>query len=228
MKRAAILIALAACGGGGKGPATAPDQRGGSACAAEEALAVPGKRDNATGVRAGVVCDGGACELTVSAGGPTRGFPIEEGGGFSGSDVGVRRADIDGDGHDELVVLSTLVQAYGPEEAGMEIITRTLHVLDAEELTLRWGSQDWGSTPPEDQSAACTSEVVMTDADCDGRREQLRHVRRCDAPMCEGVRAGEPADNDYVRDECGAREPLEERMTYAAAEPGGAFTAQVN
>jgi hypothetical protein len=227
VRAAGILIALAACGGG-KPASSTPDQRGGSACAAEQALGVPGKRDNATGVRAGVVCDDGDCELTVSAGGPTRGFAIEEGGGFSGSDVGVRRADLDGDGADELVVLSTLVQAYGPEESGMEIITRTLHVLDAEELTLRWSSQAWGSTPPEDQSIACASEVTMSDPDCDGRREQLQHVRRCDPPMCAGVRAGEPADNDYVRDECGAREPLEERMTFVAAEPRGPFTALVN
>ncbi len=217
----AWVIVLAACGS--KAPVTAPDQRGGSACAAEEKLGVPGKRDNATGVRAGIVCDGGDCELTVSAGGPTRGFELEE-AGFARNEVGVRRADVDGDGHDELVVLSTLIQEYGPE-GQMEIITRTLHVLDAGTLELRWSTPQWGSTPPEDQSIACTSEVTMADPDCDGRREQLRLVRRCDAPMCAGVRAGEPPDNDYVRDECGAREPLEETLIYVAAEPGAPFTA---
>lgn len=220
MRTVTLLAMVAACGTPAK---PAPAKRAERACAAPLALPAPGKRDNVRGVRAGVVCEDGACELTVSAGGPTRGFPLADAG--HESLVGVRRADVDGDGADELIVLATLIQHYGPDESSMEIISRALTVIDAQSLALRWHTDAWGSTPPEEHAIACASEAELRDQDCDGRREALVQVRRCDPPMCADVRAGKPPDDEFVRDECGAREPLEERLAFHAATAGGAFTA---
>jgi hypothetical protein len=219
--RAMLVCLLVACGG--SSATRAPGPGGGAAtdtCQPSGALTVPGKRDSARGVRAGVMCEDGACELVVTREGVTRAFPDE---GTGEAVVGARLVDLDGDGADELVVLTTHTQAYGPS-GEMEIIERSLTVLDAASLTLRWSSP-WSSDPPEPQSAACTSTAELRDEDCDGRRETLVHVHGCDAPMCAGVRAGKPADSDFVRDECGASPPREERLVFRAAEPAGAFAA---
>jgi hypothetical protein len=223
MKRHALLgTFLVACGGGTAATTTPATEHGGADCHQAQALQPPGKRDNAPGYRAGVVCEDGACELTVSHEGVTRSFALETAPGESL--VGVRRDDLDGDGTDELMVLATVTHAYGPS-GEMEIIERSLTIVDAASLELRWSTPAWSSEPPEPQSAACTSTAELRDEDCDGRRETLVETHRCDAPMCADVRAGKPADSDYVRDECGARGPAEEVLTFRAATAGGAFTA---
>lgn len=222
MKLHAFLVAsLSACGGGPAATSGPAPARPAADCTAAHTLAVPGKRDNAPAYRAGIVCED-ECAVTVTHDGITRSFPIEA--AHDDSTIGVRVTDVDGDGRDEAVVLTTLIDAYGPE-GQMEIIERSLLVLDAATLDLRWSAAAWSSDPPEVQSTACTSTASLQDTDCDGRRETLTHVRTCDAPMCAGVRAGKPSDNDFIRDECAASSPRTETLTFRAATAGAAFTA---
>lgn len=163
---ATLGMCLAACGGAATpNTATATSDRPAGSCLEAQALAAPGKRDNAPGYRAGVVCDDGACTLTVSHDAVTRSHPTAP--PADPNFVGVRRADLDGDGGDELMVLITNAD------------TRSLTVLDAATLESRWSAPDWTT------AAACTSEAELRDDDCDDRRETLIQLRRCDGATDE-------------------------------------------
>ncbi len=182
----------------------------------------PGEADAVQGYAAAAACDGGTCRLRISHGATTREHTIEHAG--EASEHGLTILDLDGDGADELVVNVRVVASYGPE-GQMQVLDDELFVLDASTLDQRWHAA-WASEPPEPQSLACTSEATWSDDDCDGRRETLVHVRRCDPPMCAGLRAGQPADSDYVSEECGTSAPAEERLTFRAAAPGATFASK--
>jgi len=214
-------VLLVACGGKAATPAT-PAQRGGASCPVVQALVAPTPDSAVQGYGTAVECDASTCVLAVTHGAIAQRHALDR--EPARHEVAATLLELDGDGNDELVVQVTHVAELGPH-GEMEIIDRDLFVLDAESLELRWSASSWSSDPPEPQSTACASTAELRDEDCDGRRETLIQTRRCDAPMCAGIRAGQPEDSDYVRDACGSITPSEEQGRFRAARPGVIFAA---
>ena len=151
-------------------------------------------------------CDAGACSITVTYGAASIEVATLSGGDRI-EDESVSRGDLDRDGIADLAVGVRIEQDYGPDDSQMVIEHRELVVVRLDPLAVIW-QVEAESVPPEAAGWHCTSEVTVSDADCDGVRERIDQRRRCALLLCDSSLAGD----QYAAD-C-ARSPTHEDLAY--------------